>query len=233
MASYRGHLAFAGGLGFVYGGLARQYLDFDPATAALGAAVTTIGGLLPDLDSDSGVPVRETFGLAAAVVPLIMMPRLLNSNLSHEEILLFLLGVYAVIRYGCSQLFKRITVHRGMFHSIPALFVAGICTFLAFGGEPMRERVLLACGVMIGFLSHLVLDEMCSVDFQGLTVKLKGSAGSAIKFWSKSAVATAVCYLILAGLIYLALRDVESETGSRILPWPSLVEQPAAAIPGR
>ena len=41
MASYKGHLAFSSSLGLVYGGLAHQELNFDPATAILGAGLTT------------------------------------------------------------------------------------------------------------------------------------------------------------------------------------------------
>ena len=39
---------------------------------------------------------------------------------------------------------------------------------------------------MVGFLSHLVLDEIYSVDFRGARIKLKSSAGSAVKFMSSS-----------------------------------------------
>ena len=34
------------------------------------------GAALPDLDSDSGVPVRELFGVAAATVPFLLLQRL-------------------------------------------------------------------------------------------------------------------------------------------------------------
>jgi hypothetical protein len=60
---------------------------------------------------------------------------------------------------------------------------------------------------MIGFLSHLVLDEIFSVDFMGL--KVKKSAGSAVKLASKSWGATLTCYGILALLAWLVWRDLE------------------------
>ena len=53
---------------------------------------------------------------------------------------------------------------------------------------------------MIGFLSHLVLDELYSVDFTGARLKLNKFAGSAVKFWSPSWPATLVCYAILGAL---------------------------------
>jgi hypothetical protein len=60
---------------------------------------------------------------------------------------------------------------------------------------------------MLGFLSHLVLDEVYSVDWRGVKPKLKASAGSAFKFGSSSLSATATCYTILGGLLYLAYLD--------------------------
>src|SRR5206468_1768640 len=91
-------------------------------------------------------------------------------------------------------------VHRGMFHSIPALLVAGLGVFLVYRPADEVVRWFVAGGVMLGFLSHLVLDELCSVDFTGARVRLNKYAGSALKFWSTSATATFTCYLLLFGL---------------------------------
>lgn len=218
MASYKGHLTFSASLGFVYGGLAHKQLEFDSSTALVGAALTTVGGLLPDLDSDSGVPVRELFSLAAVLVPLLMWRRLMNLNFSDEDLFLFLAGVYIVIRFGFSRLFKYFTVHRGMYHSIPAMLISGLVVYLSYQHPSMRTRLFLAVAVMIGFLSHLVLDELCSVDFHGLTIKLNKYAGSAVKFFSPSVPGTICAYLILIGLGYLAVVDYERLTGTLILP---------------
>src|SRR5436305_9884601 len=168
MASYRGHLTFSTGLGLTYGGLAAWQFGVPPAVAGVGALFTALGGLLPDLDSDSGVPVRELFGLAGTLVPLMLLRRLAGSGLSAEETLLAVAGVYAFIRYGLTTVFKHLTVHRGMFHSIPAMLIAGLAVFLAYRHPVFELRAYLAVRVMVGFLSHLVLDELCSVDFRGL-----------------------------------------------------------------
>jgi hypothetical protein len=207
MASYRGHLTFAAALGVAYGGLALWRGSFDWGTALLAAGLTTLGGLLPDLDSDSGVPVRELFGLAAAVTPFLLYKHLLDHGLSPEQTVVILAGVYILIRYVISRIFKRWTVHRGMFHSIPALLIAGLVFYLGYHTSDKLTRLYLAGGVMLGFLSHLVLDELCSVDFMGLHVKLNRYAGSALKLASKSWPATAATYAILAVLGYLAWLD--------------------------
>jgi hypothetical protein len=216
MASYRGHLMFSSVLGAVYGGLAAWYLRLDWGPALLGAGLTTVGGLLPDLDSDSGVPVREVFGLIGTVVPLLLLRRLLHHQFPTDEALVVVAAVYVVIRYGLSYLFKRLTVHRGMFHSSPAMLIAGLAVFLLDKESDMPVRLFLAGGVMIGFLSHLVLDEIFSVDFMGM--RLKKSAGSALKLASKSLPATLTCYAILATMSYLAWRDVSEWIAARDAP---------------
>jgi hypothetical protein len=206
MASYQGHLMFSSGLGSAYGALATYYLDLDWGPVFLGAGLTTLGGLLPDLDSDSGVPVRELFGLSAVLTPLMLLPYL-PPHLTSEQRLVLLGGLYLLIRYGVSRVFKRLTVHRGMFHSLPALVIAGLIVFLVYPGHGRGVRLFLAVGTMLGFLSHLVLDELCSVDFTGAVVHLNKYAGSALKFVSPSRGATALTYLLLAGMGYLAYLD--------------------------
>lgn len=209
MAGFRTHITVSGACGITYGGFAVQPLGFSTEAGLLAAGVTAVGGMLPDLDSDSGIPVRELFGLAAAVIPLMLVRRLMHAGVSPEGILATLLFAYVFIRYFVSNLFKQLSVHRGMYHSIPAMFIAGLCVYLAYHSPDRTIRVLLACGVMLGFLSHLILDEVYSVDWRGVKPKLKASAGSAVKFGSSSLPATATCYLILGGLLYLAYLDLK------------------------
>ncbi len=211
MAGFRTHITVSGVLGVAYGGIAVQPLGFSPEAGILAAGVTAVGGMLPDLDSDSGIPVRELFGLMAAVVPLMLIPRLHHAGVSLEGILAALLFGYVFIRYFVASVFRQLTVHRGMYHSIPAMLIAGLCVYLAY---PERGvRILLGVGVMVGFLSHLVLDEVYSVDWRGLKPKLKASAGSAVKFASSSVPATVTCYLTLGGLLYLAYLNVKQSGG--------------------
>jgi hypothetical protein len=203
MASYQGHLSVSIVLGACYGGLGVSAMGMDWGEAFLGMGLTALGGLLPDLDSDSGVPVRELFGLAAAAAPFLLFRRV-RAAFTLEQTIVLLAGVYLLIRYGVSEVFKRATVHRGMFHSVPAMLIAGLLVFLSYDSPSRVLRYYLAVGVMLGFLSHLVLDELCSVDFMGGRLRLSKSAGSALKFYSPSWGATVGCYIFLSGLLFVA-----------------------------
>ncbi|MCS6851174.1 MAG: metal-dependent hydrolase [Gemmataceae bacterium] len=214
MASYRGHLSFSATLGIAYAGASFWYAGFDWGAAALGGILTTVGGLLPDLDSDSGVPVREMFGLAAVLVPCLLIKRLAAEGLNAEQTFVILTGVYLLVRFALPGLFNQLTVHRGMYHSIPAMFIAGLLVFLGYEHADVKVRFLLAGGVMLGFFSHLVLDEVCSVDFNGLSFKLNQYAGSALKLFSRSVPATLLTYGILGALLYVATLEFGGPRGA-------------------
>lgn len=207
MASYLGHLSFSSALGAAYGSAAVWFWDMDWGPAFLGAGMTALGGLLPDVDSDSGVPVRELFGLGAVLVPLLLIQRLESYGLSVEQVLVIVSALYLLIRYGVSRVFKRFTAHRGIYHSLPALGIAGLIVFLLYHSPDLNLRLYLAAGTMLGFLSHLVLDELCSVDFEGGAVKLNQFAGSALKLFSPSWPITLGAYGILAVLSWLAVQQ--------------------------
>ena len=210
MASYLGHLSVSSVLGSAYGILGAWHWELDWGPVFLGAGLTTLGGVLPDLDSDSGVPVRELFGVAAGIVPCLLFQRLATLGFSVEQIVVLLAGIYVFIRYGVATVFKRFTVHRGIYHSIPAMLIAGLVIFLAYHGPDLFLRGYLAGGTALGFASHLVLDELCSVDFNGNKLQLNKFAGSAFKFFSPSRSVTLAAYVLLFGLGYVAYQEFQT-----------------------
>lgn len=232
MAGFKTHITVSTLLGGAVGyfGIMRWNLDWGPV--GLAAGLTALGGMLPDLDSDSGKPVKEIFGVAGAVVPILLLHRLRQANLTHDQILVVLIGVYLLIRYGLAEYFKRLTVHRGMFHSIPALAITGLIVFLLYDHDNISVRYYLAAGVMIGFLSHLVLDEIYAVDLSGIVPRLNNFAGSALKFFSDSWAANFVTYTLLFVLAAAAWRSADpTQAGAgriqvnptpqqRPIPWP-------------
>lgn len=60
---------------------------------------------------------------------------------------------------------------------------------------------------MLGFLSHLVLDEIYAVNFNGIIPRLNQFAGSAVKLYSKSLVGNLTCYGLLAALVWVLYEE--------------------------
>jgi hypothetical protein len=202
MAAFREHILFSSILGVGYGFLLGR-LGFEWSHAGLAGLLCSVSGMLPDLDSDTGRPVQELFGLTAAVVPLLLFQRSQHAGLTSEGTILAMAAVYLTIRFGAAWLFRNLTVHRGMFHSLPAAVIAGEVVYLLDDGARTLGALVLAGGVCLGFISHLILDEIYSVDARGLSIRLKSSAGSALKLFSPSIPATVFAWTLLGLLTYL------------------------------
>jgi membrane-bound metal-dependent hydrolase YbcI (DUF457 family) len=214
MASYRVHLTVSALLGAGVSVVAAR-LDLGWGPAILAGGLTALGGLLPDLDSDSSVPQRELFGLSAAAAAFLVLRPLEERGYTLEQRAVLAGGLYLLVRYGVRAVFDRFTVHRGMFHSLPAMLIAGLVVFLLDHGPNLTTRIVLASGTMLGFLSHLVLDELYAIDLMGLKLRPNKYAGSALKFFSPSLTATVGTYLVLAGLAVLAWQEVLALRESR------------------
>ena len=119
--------------------------------------------------------------------------------------MLFSLLLYGGVRYGGAMVLGKITVHRGMFHSIPALLIAAESTFLCYYSPEVRVRLLMGLAVGVGFLSHLILDEMYSVQWDGSRLKLKRSSGTALKFFGSNFLPNGLALGMLLFLTYASL----------------------------
>lgn len=205
MAAYREHITVSGICGVGYGVTAWFAFGFTPVEAALAGTLTWIGGMLPDLDSDSGRPIRELFSLLAAIVPCVMLRRLMRWGGSPENTMFLAVCVYVGVRYIASAVLAKVSVHRGMFHSIPAMLIAAEMVFLGYESDRQIVRLLMAGGVALGFMSHLVLDEVYAVQWTGVRLKLNKAAGSAVKLFGTDLPANAVAYSLLFVLSYASL----------------------------
>lgn len=207
MANFRTHVAVSSTLGALYGGAG--YAFGMPASSSIVAGgICALAGILPDLDSDSGIPFRETISLAATVAPLLMLDRLSHMGLTQEEMVIFAAAMYLFIRFGLGWLFRWYTVHRGMWHSIPAAVIAGLVVYLLCGCQEQPVRIFKAAAAVLGFLAHLVLDELYSFQLTTTQIKVKKSLGSALKLWSRSRWANVSTYGKLVLLVFLAFGDV-------------------------
>ncbi len=219
MAGYQTHLRVSTLLGIGYSAVAYTVVGCGPAASILGGLLTSLGGILPDLDSDTGKPIREIFGFLGALMPVLMVRRLSVwlAGFEPEATVLAFVLFYLLVRFGGTRLINKFAVHRGMFHSIPAMIIAGEVTFLVLAECSLPVRVSVAIGVMAGFFSHLLLDEVYAVQWSGIRLKLNKYAGSAIKFTGKSFPANVVTYGLLAAMTYVSLYEaglVEKKSSS-------------------
>jgi hypothetical protein len=127
--------------------------------------------------------------------------------LSYDAMVLVAVSMYLFVRFGITNMIRRSTVHRGMFHSIPAgLIFAGIA-FLICGAHDLPVRCYKAGGVFGGFMSHLVLDEIYAVEWKGGAWRFKKSFGTAFKFLSDDAWANFSTYSKLIIVLLLILGE--------------------------
>ncbi|QDU88345.1 hypothetical protein Pla175_17200 [Pirellulimonas nuda] len=203
MADFKTHVTFSGvlGCGYTAAGL---MTGVPPATAFVAGGLCGVSGMLPDIDSDSGRPRREAMSFAAAIVPMLLVDRFRQLELSHDCMVLFAAVLYVGIRFVGARLIGRWSVHRGMFHSIPAALIFAGLAFLIAGATDLQMRYFKAFGVFIGVISHLVLDEVYSVDMRGIRPKLKKSFGTAVKFWGNDSWANFSTYAKLVA-VFLAI----------------------------
>lgn len=206
MADFKTHITVSSICGVVYG-VAGYRAGVPWETCVIAGGLCSVSGMLPDLDSDSGVPLREAVALSSAVVPMLLVDRLQRVGCTHEMMVLITGFVYVFIRFGVAEFFRRYTVHRGMWHSIPAAITSGMIAFMLCSCENMSVRLFKSLAVVIGFMSHLVLDEMWSVDFKRGRYLFKSSFGTALKLWGRERVPNLTAYSIMVFFAVLVYND--------------------------
>jgi len=183
MAGFKTHIGVSTVAGIGYG--AAGYAAGVPlSTCMVAGGLCSVAGMLPDLDSDSGVPVREMVAFLAAVVPALMIPRFVELGFDVEHMVLASGLIYLAVRFGIGGFFKRFTVHRGMWHSLPAAAISGLLAFLIVSGTTLEIRLFKTAAVVLGFVIHLVLDEFWSFEMRRGRLRIKKSLGTALKFWT-------------------------------------------------
>lgn len=204
MANFRTHLAVAAtasgivSIGLLQGGMASQY------DVVLFFSLGTLGGILPDIDSDYSIPAKLLFITFALTFSFLAVFSKINQY-SIAELLLLWSGIYLVVRYFLFKIFIKFTVHRGIFHSIlAAFFFLCLTTIVTYNVFSKNDIVSWFAGffVFFGYVVHLLLDEAYSVDI--LDSRIKKSFGSAMKIISfKYLTATTILAVLTAIAFYL------------------------------
>ncbi len=212
MASFRTHLAVASVVSISAAAICVQAGLLSQSDALILFVLGSLAGILPDVDSDHSIATRLVFKLLGGAVAVLLMYVFVDRL--HIALLLALaLGSALLVRYLVYPVFASITVHRGLFHSLPAALLLALCmASLALYGLQWSLQLawLSACFVCGGYLVHLLLDEFYSVDFMGRS--LKTSFGSALTVFSFSSWASysAMYLAVVAGLYVLPLPAIAS-----------------------
>ncbi len=182
MANFTTHIVVGT---IVAGSLATLTLASDMIAPENLVAVTmagSLGSVLPDIDLKDSRPSRALFaGLAIFFSFAILFH--FAPRLSIAEMWLLWVGTLLFVRYGLHTLFHKYAVHRGIWHSIIAGIVCALATAIVFYyalGRPDGVAWLGAGFLFVGYLTHLTLDEIYSVDVMG--THIKKSFGTALKF---------------------------------------------------
>lgn len=189
MANFTTHI----GVGTVVSGaLATLTLAADVVAPQNLVAVTlagVMGSVLPDIDLKESRPSRAMFaGFGVALSFAVLFNA--ATKFSIAELWILWLGTLVAVRYGLHAIFHRLSVHRGTWHSILAAVFSSIATAVVYYyllGRHEGVAWLAAAFMFIGFMTHLVLDEMYSVDI--MDTRIKASFGTALKLFDRRHVA--------------------------------------------
>ena len=181
MANFPTHI----GIGtLVAGSLATLTAAADVVAPENIVAVTlagVVGSVLPDIDLKDSRPARALFSGLAIFFSFCVLFNVADTY-SIAEMYILWLGTLGLVRYGGEALLQRFSYHRGIFHSILAGVMFWILTAIVFTYGMGRHPAVgwLAGGFLfIGYMTHLLLDEIYSVDVMDRRLKL--SFGSALK----------------------------------------------------
>ena len=181
MANFHTHITYAAAGAGLLSVLCLQIGLVDQRDALTLALIGTIGGILPDIDLQRSYPSRIMFSMLGIFVAFLMIFSLEN-DLSILELWLVGIGAFILIRFPLWQVFHHNTTHRGSVHSVMAALLATVSTtaisFHILGKDDFTSW-LTGLFLFIGFILHLLLDEMYSVDFTNR--RIKRSFGSALK----------------------------------------------------
>jgi len=181
MANFATHL----GVGTLASGMAATLAmatnmigQADIITLALAGA---LGSVLPDIDLKDSRSSRIIFFALGLFISFVVLFCVVP-DYSIAELWVIWIGAFLAVRYIGHLLFHNYAVHRGVFHSVLAgVFFLMATAAIFHHGLKADPRICWLSGVFMffGYIVHLLLDEIYSVDFSGNRVKR--SFGTALK----------------------------------------------------
>jgi len=203
MANFPTHIAIGT---VVSGALATVTVAADLVAPENIVAVTlagVLGSVLPDIDLKESRPARAMFAGLAVFFSFVVLFSL-ERTYSIAEMLILWLGTLLFVRYVGKEIFFRFSYHRGIWHSLLAMVFCAFVTAWIYSWLLRRDQGVawLAAGFLsVGFLTHLILDEIYSVDV--MDTRIKASFGTALKPLDKKHWGHSAAMAAAAGLVFL------------------------------
>jgi membrane-bound metal-dependent hydrolase YbcI (DUF457 family) len=208
MANFNTHFVTAGIASATLSGVMLSMEVILPTEAILAFALGTFGGLMPDMDADNSKSIGIGFTVISLLITILAV-FMKSSTYSIVEMLIMTGTIFSIVRFGMIGVFREISRHRGMFHSIPVAIIWGVLTtIIMYSFFGLNSLISWVYGIMMtwGYIVHLILDEIYSVDLRNK--KIKKSSGTALKFFKLKTktdkIQNVLIYLTLFFLIDIA-----------------------------
>ncbi|MCK4441106.1 MAG: metal-dependent hydrolase [Sulfurovaceae bacterium] len=205
MANFNTHFVVAGCASAVVSGTLLSMQVITPTQSIMAFAIGTFGGLMPDIDSDNSKAIGVGFTILSILITILLV-FLTYYIYSLVEMLIMSGVLFFIFRILVIDIFRKISKHRGMFHSIPVALIWGLLTaILMYQFFGLNSLISWIYGFMMsfGYIVHLILDEIYSVDLGNR--RMKKSSGTAFKFYQSKTtsdkIQTILIYLFLIFLL--------------------------------
>ncbi len=204
MANFNVHFSVAASSSSIAAvlGVNLNVMDFSHAPWLIFLGI--VGGMLPDIDAVNSKPVRLLFNVLALLSATAVLSAL-KTYVGSYQLLALAAGIYWLTRYLVLASLARFTVHRGIFHSVLALLFFALL-MVCVSDYAFKQNAVSAWlnGFFLGFgfLVHLLLDEMYSVDLSNR--RMKKSFGTALKLFNYKNLPSSALMSLLTIFLYWA-----------------------------
>lgn len=205
MAAFKTHLTVASIGSSMAATLLFASAVASPQEILLYVILGVVGGLLPDIDSDTSLTVRLLFTFVATLISFLVMFKQRADN-TVMELFIIWAASFIFIKIFIFSLFTKLTVHRGIIHSIPAAVAFGCMAAIVLNRVFHFNDFVSWMGggfVFGGSILHLILDELYGLKL--LSLKTTKSSGSAFKFGSIKNIKETIAIYMLIAVLFVAM----------------------------
>lgn len=206
MANYKGHRNAGIIVGVILAAVAYWQFHLSPIEVASVLIICSVCAILPDLDHPEAKPGSVLKMVVVYMIPITIYMYLPKSIVQEFEIthwIVLFAASHVILGNIILWLIDLVSEHRGLFHSLPAAVLCGLACYLSFYYLQFDKRLVLGCSAFSGYITHLIQDEVCSLDMK--ENKIKRSFGTAIDLGDFRSPWCWLLYLTIVGCVGMAI----------------------------